>query len=101
MTSPSLTLGVPVVFTLALLSLALFLAFVRLAQGPSLADRVVALDLISTLAVGIIAVYTIAAKQPAFLDAAIVVALVGFVATVGFARYVEQRAFWTEDPDDE
>jgi multicomponent Na+:H+ antiporter subunit F len=105
MTLPSftcgLTLGVPSAFALALLSLALFLAFGRLAQGPSLPDRVVALDLISTLTVGIIAVYSIATKQPAFLDAAIVVALVTFLATVGFARYVEQRAFWREEAEDE
>ncbi len=76
----------------AMLSAALFLAFVRLARGPSLPDRVVALDLTAVIAVGIIAAYAIDVRQRAFLDAALVVALIGFLGTVAFARYVERRA---------
>ena len=79
-----------VVYTM--LSAALFLAFVRLARGPSLPDRVVALDLTAVIAVGIIAAYAIDVGQRAFLDAALVVALIGFLGTVAFARYVERRA---------
>ncbi len=75
---------------MAMLSLALLLAFVRLVRGPSLPDRVVALELIATLAVGVIAVYDIATEQPVFLDVAIVVALIGFLGAVAFARYVEK-----------
>lgn len=77
---------------LILLSLALVLAFIRLARGPSLPDRVVALDLITATAVGMIAVYSIYARQPVFLDAATVLALVSFLGTVAFARYVERGA---------
>ncbi|MBI4465737.1 MAG: cation:proton antiporter [Acidobacteria bacterium] len=72
------------------LVIALLLAFSRLVRGPSVPDRVVALDLISTLAVGVIAVTSIADQQPVILDAAIVVALVAFVGTVAFAYYVEK-----------
>jgi multicomponent Na+:H+ antiporter subunit F len=72
-------------------TVALFLAFFRLVRGPSLPDRVVALDLIGTLAVGIIAAYDIATDQPVLLDAATVVALVAFLGTVAFARYVERK----------
>ena len=69
----------------------MFLAFLRLVRGPSLPDRVVALDLIGTFAVGIIAAYDIATEQPILLDAATVVALVAFLGTVAFAHYVEKR----------
>lgn len=75
---------------LGALLLAIVLAFVRLVRGPSMPDRVVALDTIAFLTIGILAVFAVAAGQPAFLDAAITLALVGFLATVAFARYAEQ-----------
>jgi multicomponent Na+:H+ antiporter subunit F len=75
---------------LGILSLAVCLTFVRLIRGPSLPDRVVALDLLAALAVGIAAIDAIAASQPLFLDAAIVLALIAFLGTVAFARYVEK-----------
>lgn len=75
---------------LPLLSLAVVLAFVRLVRGPSLPDRVIALDLIGTLVMGIVAVYAIARNQPVLLDVAIVLALLSFLGTVAFARYLER-----------
>lgn len=76
---------------LPLLGIAVALAFVRLVRGPNLADRVVALDLIATLAIGIIGVYAIAVKQPILLDVALVLALISFLGTVAFAYYIERR----------
>jgi multicomponent Na+:H+ antiporter subunit F len=76
---------------LTMTGLGMFLALLRLARGPSLPDRVVALDLIGILAVGFIAAYDIATEQPILLDAATVVALVGFLGTVGFAHYLQRR----------
>ena len=75
-----------------LLSAAMLFALLRLVLGPSGPDRVVALDLIATLAVGFIAVDAIANGQPVILDAAIVVSLVAFLGTVAFALYVEKGA---------
>jgi multicomponent Na+:H+ antiporter subunit F len=76
---------------LALTGLAMLLGFVRLVRGPSLPDRVVALDLIGLIAVGMIACYDIVTEQPVLLDAATVVALVAFLGTAAFARYVQRR----------
>ncbi len=76
---------------LSMIGVALFLALVRLVLGPTLPDRVVALDLIGVLAVGGIAVYAVASDQSVLLDSATVLALVGFLGTVGFARYLERR----------
>lgn len=84
--------NVALYFALPLLSVAVIMAFVRLVRGPNLADRVVALDLITTLAIGIIGVYAIAVGQPVFLDVAIVLALISFLGTVAFAYYIERRA---------
>lgn len=74
------------------MSLAMVLAFVRLVRGPTLPDRVVALDLIGTLGMGMIAVYAIARNLPVLLDVAIVLALLSFLGTIAFARYLERRA---------
>ena len=82
---------IAVVTAMTLTVVAMFLAFIRLVLGPSLPDRVVALDLIAVLAVGLIAVYDIHSDQPVLLDAATVLALVAFLGTVAFAHYVERR----------
>jgi multicomponent Na+:H+ antiporter subunit F len=76
---------------LAMIGLAMFLTFIRLVRGPTLPDRVVALDLMGVLTVGMIAAYDVAIDQPVLLDTATVVALVGFLGTVAFARYLERR----------
>jgi multicomponent Na+:H+ antiporter subunit F len=83
-----------IIFTLALAVLAsgLVAAFIRLVRGPFLPDRVISLDLISILAMGVIIVYSIRYNQSNFLDVAIVLALVTFLGTVAFAYYLERRA---------
>jgi multicomponent Na+:H+ antiporter subunit F len=88
--SPLLTTATLVV--MAMLSVSLFLTFVRLVRGPSLPDRVVALDLTAPLVVGVIVVYDLATRQPVLLDVALVMALVGFLGAVAFAYYVERGA---------
>ena len=77
--------------SLALCCGGLAAAFVRLVRGPSLPDRVVALDLIALLLVGVLVISSIASAEPAMLRAAVVVALLAFLGTVAFARYLERR----------
>ncbi|MEW6181164.1 MAG: monovalent cation/H+ antiporter complex subunit F [Chloroflexota bacterium] len=76
---------------LGMISLGLVLAFIRLVRGPSLPDRVVAIDLVVALAIGIIASYAILFDQPVFLDVAIIIALISFLGTIAFAYYIERR----------
>lgn len=66
-------------------------AFVRLCIGPTLADRVVALDLMAFITIGFIGVYSIFSQNTAFLDIAITLALVAFLSTVAFARFIYSR----------
>jgi multicomponent Na+:H+ antiporter subunit F len=82
----------PIVIHTALVTLgvALLVAVVRLVKGPTLPDRVVAMDLIGVLVVGLIVVLAASTQVPATLDAAIVIALIGFVGTVAYATYVER-----------
>lgn len=86
--------GAPVEMTagvvLAVLALSAMLAFVRIVRGPTLPDRVVAIDLIATVAVGVLATSAIAFDQPALLQPALVLGLITFLGTVAFARYVQR-----------
>ncbi len=82
----------PLTIVFVMLTAAFALAFLRLVLGPSLPDRVVALDLIAVIAVGLITVYAIDLDQRVFLEVGVVVALIAFLGTVAFAQYVERRA---------
>lgn len=84
-----LAMSLNVAFVLVVLGVVL--AFIRLVLGPSLPDRVVALDMMTVLIVSFCGVYAILSGDPAFVDVAIVLALVGFLATVALARFVERR----------
>jgi multicomponent Na+:H+ antiporter subunit F len=77
---------------LVLITAAIVLAVVRLIRGPSLADRILSLDLITTLAVGYIAAIAVRTGFMLYVDIGISIALVGFLSTVAFARYLLQRA---------
>jgi len=76
---------------LAILAFSLILAFIRVLRGPSLPERVVALDLMSVLGVGFVASYAMLTGQAVFLDIAIVVALLSFLSTIAFSYYIERR----------
>lgn len=76
---------------LPVLSLSALLVFVRFLLGPSLSDRVVSLDLLITIGIGVIATYAIITNQPTFLDIAMILALIAFLGTVAFAYYLEKR----------
>ena len=77
---------------LGMLAAAMVIAFIRLARGPRLPDRVVALDLISVIVMAFICVYAVRFNQPNFLDVAIIMALLTFLGTVAFAFDIERRA---------
>ncbi|MCG9677623.1 monovalent cation/H+ antiporter complex subunit F [Vibrio sp. Isolate24] len=73
------------------LLLSVVMAFIRLILGPTLADRVVALDLIAFITIGFIAVYTLDSGQASLLDVAITLGLVAFLGTIAFARLIFKR----------
>lgn len=75
---------------LALVAASVLLVLVRLVRGPDLANRVVALDLLSVLGVGIAAAAAVVSGDAVYLDVALILALIAFVSTVAFARYAEQ-----------
>lgn len=68
----------------------ILLGFIRLAKGPTLPDRIVALDMMTISLVAFSAIFAVQTSNSAFLDIVVVLALVGFVATVAMARFSER-----------
>lgn len=74
-----------------ILSLSVILILYRFIMGPSIIDRVIALDLIITTGIGFIAAYSILTNRPSFLDVAMILALIAFLGTVAFSYYIQKR----------
>lgn len=73
---------------LLLLSVAVMLTLIRLVRGPSLPDRILALDMLSTLSISLVGVFVLRTGALLYLDIALAICLVGFLATIALARYV-------------
>tara|TARA_R110002020_G_scaffold15225_1_gene54249 strand:+ start:2152 stop:2448 length:297 start_codon:yes stop_codon:yes gene_type:complete len=76
---------------LIMLLIAMAIAVIRVVIGPTLADRVLALDLLTVLAMGFVGAIAIRTGLTLYLDIAISLGLLGFLATVAFARYMLSR----------
>lgn len=73
------------------LCLALALAAWRMLRGPAVADRFVAFDMLTAVAVAFSALTAVATGRSGFLDVALVLSLVNFVATAAFALFLERK----------
>jgi multicomponent Na+:H+ antiporter subunit F len=67
------------------------LSFIRLVRGPTLADRIVAFDLIAASVAGIIVVTGINENRPVLVDVTAIWAVIAFLSVIGFAYYIERR----------
>lgn len=88
----STLLQAALVFAGIALALAILVTAAVLVRGPGTIDRAVALDMLGLLLAAIAGVVALAVGSTAFLDVAIGIALVGFLAAVAVARLVEAHA---------
>ena len=89
--TPADALSLATLIALVILGLALLISVVRIVIGPTLGDRVLALDLMTVIAMGFVGTIAIRTGLTLYLDIAIALALLGFLATVAFARYILSR----------
>ncbi len=75
--------------TALILMIWIALSLIRVAAGPTAADRVVGLDTINTIVVALMIVLSVAYNQLIYVDIAIVYALLSFVSTLYIAKYLE------------
>jgi len=76
-----------------IVALGMILAFVRLAKGPSLPDRVVAIDALATMGVGALVLTSITTGQAVLLDIALAMALITFLGTIALALSIQKGVF--------
>ncbi|MDQ0454329.1 cation:proton antiporter [Rhizobium paknamense] len=84
---------------LVLLAVAFLLTVYRVIRGPTLPDRVLALDMLVGIVIGFIAVFVIRSGYTLYIDIAISLGLVGFLSTVAFARFILVRGVIGETPE--
>lgn len=74
-----------------IICLAVFFIILRFIKGPQVVDRVVALDLMITVGVAFITLFSIVVNNPMFLEEAMIMALIAFLSTVAFSYYIFKR----------
>lgn len=74
-----------------MLLLSVVIIFIRMIKGPVLPDRVVSIDLLVTTTMALIAVFSILNHENAYVDVIVVLAILMFLSTVGFAYYYQQK----------
>jgi multicomponent Na+:H+ antiporter subunit F len=84
---------------LAMLMLAMLMTSLRIMLGPTLADRVLALDQLVAIAIGFIAVIAVKTGYHLYIDIALALGLIGFLATAAFARYIHSTGTAAKDTD--
>ena len=89
--TPTAFLDLSLITGQALMVLAILLGLVRLWRGPTLGDRVVALDMMSAAVIGFAALFALYSGAESSLDIAVLLALVSFVPVVALARYAERQ----------
>lgn len=85
-------LQMSVFIAFGLLLLAFLLALLRLFRGPSSSDQIVALDLIASIVMGFILLYSLLVDQEVYFDIAIIIAMISFLGTVAISIYLKKKS---------
>ena len=85
---------------IAVLAVGMVLMLYRMVKGPHLADRAVAGDALALLVVGLVVLLAVDQRRAVSLDVALMVAIVGFAATVALAQYLGGLTADQELPED-
>ncbi len=80
---------------------AMALALTRACLGPSVFDRILAVNSFSTLTILLIAIHGFLTERPEFLDICLVYALINFISTIAVTKYIENRGFGPAPKEEE
>lgn len=76
--------------SVVLFALTILVAVIRIILGPSLPDRVVALDIIGVNLIATIAVVSVILNTKAFLEAILILGILSFIGTIAFSKFIER-----------
>ena len=77
-----------ILFCLGIMSVALLLTFVRLIKGPDLPDRILAMDILYINGIALIMLFGLYLDSNLFFEAALLIAVMGFISTVAIAKHL-------------
>lgn len=89
--TPQAVVGLAVVVSMHLVGLAMLLALLRLLRGPSVPDRILALDTLYVCAIALLVLFGMHLGTAVYFEAALIIAMLGFVGTVVLSKYVLRR----------
>ncbi|HSM46626.1 MAG TPA: monovalent cation/H+ antiporter complex subunit F [Draconibacterium sp.] len=75
----------------AFLMTAMIITLVRLLKGPSINDRIAAMDLIASIIMGVILVYSVLINNAMYFDVPLVISLISFIGTIAVSTYLKQK----------
>jgi len=84
-------LNIVLLLAFGMLFLAFVLSFLRMLKGPEIGDRIVAMDLISSITMAFILTYSVLVQKAIYFDIVIVISLVSFIGTVAVSTYLKQK----------
>jgi len=85
-------LQISIFIAFGLLLLAFVFALLRLFRGPSNSDQIVALDLIASIVMGFILLYSMLVEREIYFDIAIIIAMISFLGTIAISIYLKQKS---------
>lgn len=88
--APNTVLSFALNFSLVCLSLTYLAALYRLIKGPSIPDRIIVIDLVASATIGIVLTLIIITGETIYINVALVIALIVFMGTVAFAKYLKK-----------
>ena len=79
------------ILSFSALLMALVITLFRLVRGPSSSDRIISLDLVASVVMGFILLYSVLVNKGIYFDIAIVISLISFIGTVSVSIYLRQK----------
>jgi multicomponent Na+:H+ antiporter subunit F len=87
------------VIALIMLSLSVVGCLYRLLKGPSMPDRVIALDLIGIQLIGMIAMISMLIRTTKFVDVILLIGILAFLGTIAFSKFIEKGVVMEHERD--
>ncbi|MDF1573297.1 MAG: monovalent cation/H+ antiporter complex subunit F [Bacteroidales bacterium] len=80
-----------IILSFSALLMALLITLYRLMRGPSSSDRIIALDLVVSVVMGFILLYSVLVSKEIYVDIAIVISLISFMGTISISIYLRHK----------
>ncbi len=93
-------LSTMLLIAIVILSISVLGCLYRVLRGPSMSDRIIALDTIGINLIAIVAVISIMLRTQAFLEIILLIGILAFLGTIAFSKYIERGVVIGHETDD-